>query len=108
MIGFIIRRIGQALIVIVGVTLIVFILRHLLPGNIARAILGIRATPPAIAAFNRQNGLDKPLPQQFVNFFWRMAHGDFGTSTRSKRPVSEEIGERFMPTLLLTIASMVW
>ena len=61
MIGFIIRRIGQAIIVIIGVTVIVFILRHLLPGNIARAILGIRATPPAIAAFNRQNGLDKPL-----------------------------------------------
>jgi glutathione transport system permease protein len=53
-------------------------------------------------------GLDKPMPEQFVNFFVKIAHGDFGTSTRSKRPVSEEIGERFMPTLLLTLASMVW
>lgn len=43
-----------------------------------------------------------------MHFFWRIAHGDFGVSTRSKRPVSAEIGERFMPTLLLTLVSMVW
>ncbi|MGF6800197.1 glutathione transport system permease protein [Paraburkholderia youngii] len=48
------------------------------------------------------------MPQQFVRFFWRIAHGDFGISTRSKRPVSQEIAERFFPTLWLTIASMVW
>jgi len=53
-------------------------------------------------------GLDRPLPAQFANFFVKIAHGDFGTSTRSKRPVSTEIGERFMPTLLLTLVSMVW
>ena len=51
---------------------------------------------------------DRPLPAQFVNFFTKIAHGDFGMSTRSKRPVSTEIGERFMPTLMLTLVSMVW
>jgi glutathione transport system permease protein len=56
----------------------------------------------------RDLGLDKPLPEQFVNFFGRMAQGDFGTSLRSKRAVSTEVAERFMPTLLLTLTSMVW
>ncbi|MNS81310.1 Glutathione transport system permease protein GsiC [compost metagenome] len=53
-------------------------------------------------------GLDRPLPEQFVNFFSNAIRGEFGNSLRTKRPVSEEIGDRFMPTLLLTVASMAW
>ena len=53
-------------------------------------------------------GLDKPMHEQFVRFFANAVRGEFGNSIRTKRPVSEEIGDRFMPTLNLTIASMVW
>ena len=57
MTGYLLRRTGQALVVILFVTMIVFGLEHLLPGGPARAILGQHATPSNIAAFNRQNGL---------------------------------------------------
>lgn len=87
MISYIIRRIGQAIIVIIGVTMLVFILRHLLPGSIARAILGPRATPQAIAAFNRQNGLNHPLPVQYVSFLNQMLHGNLGYSFKQNMSV---------------------
>ena len=61
MTGFIIRRLGEAIVVVLGVTMITFLLLHLLPGSLARDILGNRASPQAIAAFNKQNGLDTPM-----------------------------------------------
>ncbi|MEJ2897281.1 glutathione ABC transporter permease GsiC, partial [Bordetella avium] len=56
----------------------------------------------------KELGLDLPLPQQFVRYFGHMLQGDLGISLRTKRPVSTEIAERFMPTFWLTITSMVW
>src|ERR1039458_2099052 len=69
MIGYLIRRVFQAIIVIIGVCAITFILYHLFPGGAtseARIILGNRATPPQIALFLSQNGLNKPVWTQFV------------------------------------------
>jgi glutathione transport system permease protein len=86
----------------------VFLFVHLLPGDPARLAAGPEADDATVALVRADLGLDRPLPAQFANFFVKIAHGDFGTSTRSKRPVSTEIGERFMPTLLLTLVSMVW
>ena len=106
-IGYIIRRIGQALIVIAGVTLIVFILRHLLPGSIARAILGIRATPPAIAAFNRQNGLDRPWPLQYVTFLDQIIHGNLGYSFKQNTTVDAIVVHDLPNDLLLVGVSLV-
>jgi peptide/nickel transport system permease protein len=106
-IGFIIRRIGQAIIVIIGVTVIVFILRHLLPGNIARAILGIRATPPAIAAFNRQNGLDKPLPLQYVAFLNQLIHGNLGFSFKQNMSVDAIVVHDLPNDIVLVGVSLV-
>jgi len=106
-IGFIIRRIGQAIIVILGVTLIVFILRHLLPGNIARAILGIRATPFAIAAFNRQNGLNNPLPLQYVTFLNQLIHGNLGYSFKQNMTVDSIVAHDLPNDLVLVGVSLV-
>jgi peptide/nickel transport system permease protein len=106
-IGFIVRRIGQAIIVIIGVTLIVFILRHLLPGSIARAILGIRATPPAIAAFNRQNGLDKPLPLQYVTFLNQLIHGNLGFSFKQNMSVDSIVTHDLPNDIVLVGVSLV-
>jgi peptide/nickel transport system permease protein len=106
-IGFIIRRIGQAIIVILGVTLIVFILRHLLPGSIARAILGIRATPYAIAAFNRQNGLNNPLPLQFVTFLNQLIHGNLGYSFKQNMTVDAIVAHDVPNDLVLVGVSLV-
>jgi peptide/nickel transport system permease protein len=106
-IGFIIRRIGQAIIVIIGVTLIVFILRHLLPGSIARAILGIRATPYAIAAFNRQNGLNNPLPLQFVTFLNQLLHGNLGYSFKQNMTVDSIVAHDLPNDIVLVGVSLV-
>ena len=65
MLGYIIRRVLQAILITIGVTLIVFILLHLIPGgSVARNILGPRANAEQIAAFNHENGLDEPLPAE--------------------------------------------
>jgi peptide/nickel transport system permease protein len=75
MTGFIIRRLGQAIVVTLGVTLITFGLLHALPGSLARDILGNRASPQAIAQFNHQNGLDKPIFTQYWFFLKNLAGG---------------------------------
>jgi len=90
------------------VAVLVFLFVHLLPGDPARLAAGAEADEATVALVRADLGLDKPLPQQFVNFFKKVVQLDFGVSTRSKRPVSTEIAERFMPTLWLTLASMTW
>ncbi|HXE48249.1 MAG TPA: glutathione ABC transporter permease GsiC [Ramlibacter sp.] len=90
------------------VAVLVFLFVHMLPGDPARLAAGQDADPQTVELVRRDLGLDRPLPEQFVNFFGRMLQGDFGTSLRSKRAVSTEIAERFMPTLWLTLTSMVW
>ena len=90
------------------VAVLVFLFVHMLPGDPARLAAGPDADPQTVAMVRQDLGLDRPLPEQFVSFFTRMLHGDFGKSIRTRRAVSTEIAERFMPTLLLTLASMGW
>lgn len=107
MIGYIIRRIGQAVIVIIGVTILVFILRHLLPGSIARAIMGPRATPQAIAMFNRENGLDRALPLQYLSFLNQLIHGNLGYSFKQNMSVDAIVLHDLPNDLLLVGVSLV-
>jgi len=90
------------------VSVLVFLFVHMLPGDPARLAAGQDADEATVALVRQELGLDKPLPQQFLNFFTHAVQGDFGTSMRTRRPVSDEIAERFLPTLLLTLSSMVW
>ncbi|CAN0626667.1 glutathione ABC transporter membrane subunit GsiC [Burkholderia multivorans] len=108
MLNFIVKRLFGLLPTLALVALLVFLFVHLLPGDPARLAAGPEADEATVALVRADLGLDQPMPTQFANFFVKIAHGDFGKSTRSKRPVSTEIGERFMPTLLLTLVSMVW
>ncbi|MBS6360361.1 glutathione ABC transporter permease GsiC [Burkholderia sp.] len=108
MLNFIAKRLTGLLPTLAIVAMIVFLFVHLLPGDPARLAAGPDADAGTVALVRADLGLDKPIPTQFANFFVKLAHGDFGTSTRSKRPVSTEIGERFMPTLMLTLVSMAW
>ena len=80
MIGYIIRRIAQAVLVVLGVTAVTFGLEHLIPGNLAKAILGPRASPAAIAAFDRANGLNRPVIEQYLAFLGRLARWAFPTA----------------------------
>ncbi|MGJ7494962.1 glutathione ABC transporter permease GsiC [Variovorax sp. RT4R15] len=105
---YVIKRLLGLLPTLFIVAVLVFLFVHMLPGDPARLAAGPDAGPETIALVRQELGLDKPLPQQFLSFFGNMLQGDFGHSLRSRRPVSTEIAERFMPTLLLTLTSMAW
>ena len=90
------------------VSVIVFLFVHMLPGDPARLAAGPDADPATIALIRSDLGLDKPLPQQFVRYFSDIVQGNLGVSLRTKRPVSTEIADRFMPTFWLTVFSMLW
>ncbi|WP_405507894.1 ABC transporter permease [Streptomyces purpurascens] len=99
------RRVLQALVVILLVTVVVFCLLHALPGGPARGILGPQATAQQIAAFNHEQGLDRPLPVQYVHYLGTLLHGDLGTSYTLNEAVSRLITQRLPKTLVLTVLS---
>ena len=107
MITYIVRRIGQAIIVLLGVMLIVFILQHLLPGSIARAIIGPRASAAQIAAFNHQYGLDRALPLQFLSFLGQLIHGNLGYSFKQNMSVDAIVSHDLPNDMLLVGASLL-
>jgi glutathione transport system permease protein len=90
------------------VAVLVFGFVHMLPGDPARLAAGPEAGPETIELVRKDLGLDLPLHQQFIRFFSNALQGDFGKSIRTKRPVSQEIAERFGPTFWLTVMAMVW
>ena len=108
MLQYIAKRLLGVLPTLLIVALFVFFFVHLLPGDPARLAAGVDATPETVELVRKDLGLDKPLPPQFARFLIGVAHWDFGVSLRTKRPVSEEIGDRFMPTFWLTVWSMAW
>jgi peptide/nickel transport system permease protein len=99
--SFVGRRLLQLVPVALGVTLIVFFMIHLIPGDPARTLLGQHATPRAIAILHRQWGLDRPLPSQYWLFMDRLLHGNLGQSLYYTSPVLTLIFGRAPATLLL-------
>lgn len=108
MLNYFLKRLLGLIPTLLIVAVLVFLFVHMLPGDPARLAAGQDADEQTVAVVRQELGLDKPLPQQFASFFTRMLQGDFGTSIRTRRPVSTEIAERFFPTVMLTITSMVW
>jgi peptide/nickel transport system permease protein len=107
MTGFIIRRLVQAVIVTLGVTLITFVLEHALPGSIAREILGNRATPQAIALFNRQNHLNDSAIVQFWYYLGQLVHGNLGFSYHYNQTVDSLVVADIPRDLVLGGISLV-
>jgi peptide/nickel transport system permease protein len=107
MIGYLIRRVGQALVVIIGVTIITFILLHMLPGNPVRAILGPRASAADVASLTKQLGLSKPLPLQYLLWLWNLVHFNLGYSYRQTATVSSLLAARLPNSLMLVGVSLV-
>jgi peptide/nickel transport system permease protein len=89
-----------------GVSLLVFFMVHLIPGDAALAILGERATEEALTELRKEMGLDKPLYEQYGVFLWDLAHLDFGRSFKTKQTVVDEIKRYFPATVELTLAAM--
>jgi len=107
MVGYIVRRLLQSVLVVLVVTVIVFILLHSLPGGPARAILGPRATPLQIAQFNSDNGLDRPLIVQYATSVVGWFTGDFGFSYVLNQSVGSLLAERLPKTIILAALSLV-
>jgi peptide/nickel transport system permease protein len=105
--AYLVRRTGQAVVVLLLVTVIVFVLLHLLPGGAARAIIGERATATSIAAFNQEYGLDRPLPVQYVQWLGKLVRGDLGFSFKQNQSVLSLLGERLPKTAILAGISVL-
>ncbi|QYN22378.1 ABC transporter permease [Amycolatopsis sp. DSM 110486] len=102
---YLLKRLVLAVVVVLLVTVVTFVLLHLLPGGPARGVLGVKATQEQIDAFNKAQGFDQPLPVQYWEYLVRLLHGDLGDSYTQNSPVSTLLEERVPKTLLLTAIS---
>jgi peptide/nickel transport system permease protein len=108
MLRFVVRRLLLLVPILVGLSILVFLWIRALPGSPALALLGERATPETIAQIERQYGLDRPIHIQYWRYIENVAKGDLGDSIVSRRPVSEELKQRFPATIELALAAMVF
>jgi peptide/nickel transport system permease protein len=99
--SYVVRRLLQLVPIVLGVTVLVFFLIHLVPGDPARTMLGTHATPQRVALLHHEWGLDKPLPVQYWRFLGRMVHGDLGSSLFYSVPAGRLVWERLPATLWL-------
>jgi len=107
MLGYVIKRLLAVVPVLFGLTIIVFAMMALIPGDPAIAILGSFATPENVAKLNRDLGLDKPQIQQYFIWLGNLLEGDLGRSYSLNRPVTDEVLERFSATLILAGAALI-
>ncbi|MFB2898742.1 ABC transporter permease [Aerosakkonemataceae cyanobacterium BLCC-F50] len=107
MFKYILKRLLSLLPVLIGITLLVFTLLHLIPGDPAVVLLGERATPEQIESLRQQLGLNQPLPIQYFNFLFNVIRFDFGKSIISGIPIIDEISTRWPATFELSVAAML-
>ena len=107
MISYIVRRLFQLVIVLIGVTVITFLIMFAIPGDPAQQLAGKNATPERIAQIRLQLGLDQPIPVQYYKFVGRLLRGDLGESYQVQRPVSEMIREYAPNTIQLALAAVL-
>ncbi|MCC7022649.1 MAG: ABC transporter permease [Thermomicrobiales bacterium] len=105
--GYVARRLVGAIPVLLGVSLVVFLAMQLVPGDIAKALLGPLATQETVEEFRHYLGLDRPLPEQYVNWLWRALHGDLGRSFSSNMPVTDLLVDRLRNSAILLAGSLV-
>ena len=107
MVQYIGKRLINLVPVLLGITLLVFTLLHLIPGDPAVIILGERATPEQVEILREQLGLNQPLPLQYLTFLWNLVRFDFGTSIISGIPIIDEIRTRWPATFELSVAAII-
>ena len=107
MTGHVVRRLGQTLLALFGVSVLVFALMHLVPGDPVRTALGTRFDPDLYQALRTRSGLDQPLLVQYVDWLGRALTGDLGVSFRTGQPVMAAITARLPATVTLAIAAIV-
>ena len=104
---YVVHRTLQSLLLLLGVSVVVFLLLHIVPGDPATVLLGEQATPERVAEVRRALGLDRPLLEQYGRFVSRATRGDFGRSIRAMRPVLPYVLERVPATLELSAGALL-
>ena len=107
MLRIVLRRLLWAVPLVLGVSLVVFVLASLVPGDPARTILGESATPDAVAALRDELGLDRPWYEQYLSWLGGLAHGDLGTSIFTGEPVTTALNSRLAVSLALVLVTVV-
>ncbi|MGB8350068.1 MAG: ABC transporter permease, partial [Gaiella sp.] len=108
MLRFAVRRLILLVPILIGLSLLVFVWIRALPGSPAQALLGERATDESIAQVRTQYGLGEPIYEQYWRYLQTLGSGDLGTSIASRRPITEEIQDRFPATVELAISAMLF
>lgn len=101
-VGLVARRLLTLVPLMLGIILFAFMVMALSPNNSARAVLGDRATPTQVAAFEHEHGLDEPLPVQYVDYVGNLLHGDLGETFSLSQPIGQIIGDALPVTMQLT------
>ena len=108
MLRFAVRRLLLLVPILIGLSILIFFWIRALPGSPAEALLGERATDESIAQVRDQYGLDDPFYEQYWRYLQTIGSGDLGTSIRSRRPITEEIKDRFPATIELAVGAMLF
>lgn len=107
MLRYVLARLLSLIPVLIVVSILVFLMVHLIPGDPVRNLLGLQAPPEAVEATREKLGLNKPLHVQYVTFVTNILKGDFGTSIRTRMPVIDEIRDRYKYTIVLAVGGTV-
>jgi peptide/nickel transport system permease protein len=105
---FVVRRLLLLVPILLGLSILVFLWIRALPAGPAESLLGERATPETIRQIEEQYGLNEPIHVQYLKYVRTLASGDLGTTIRTRRPVTDELKERFPATIELTIAALLF
>jgi peptide/nickel transport system permease protein len=104
---FILRRLGLSLFVLFGLSIVIFVIARIIPGDPARMALGPRAPVEVVERLSKQMHLDRPIAEQYVLWLWDAVHGDLGDSLLTRRPVLQDIGEFLPATFELVVVTGV-
>ena len=107
MIRYVIGRLGQLVLVLIGVSVVVFFTMHVLPGDVATLLLGERATAAQLESLRHQLGLDQPVWVQYADFAIEAVRGDLGTSLRSNHTALADVWLAFPVTLQLALSALL-
>lgn len=101
------RRVGVFLLTAFVASIVVFALLSVLPGDAAQALLGVDATPEAVARLQRELGLDRPAPVRYLDWITGLLQGDLGTSYVTRKPVAPEVFDHLQVSLILVLSGMI-
>jgi len=106
MVGYLVRRIGVSVIVVLGISILVFLLLHTISSSPGRAVLGVQATPQAVAAFDHANGYDRAVPLQYLSYLGNLFHGNLGYSYKLNQSVGALLQQNVGRSAVLTAIAL--